>query len=119
MNWLTLSDTNSIFPSVLTKKMKPPRASSRRGARRCAGSSEGLEDETSPCCTADSPAPSMALMRRIWLTVCCRMAHLSGLTESELMSEAMLAWINSASSSMYVFSCSRRRFSLRHLLIWD
>lgn len=53
---------------------------------------------------------------RTCFTVSCKMAHLSGLTDKELMS-AKLAEINSASSSMYMFSCSRRRFSLRHLFL--
>lgn len=53
---------------------------------------------------------------RTCFTVSCKMAHLSGLTDKELMS-AKLAEINSANSSMYMFSCSRRLFSLRHLFL--
>ncbi len=59
-----------------------------------------------PCC----------LIMRICLTVSCNMAHLSGLTDNELMS-LRLADINSANSSIYMFSCSRRRFSFRHLFL--
>ena len=52
----------------------------------------------------------------IWLRLSCSIAHFSGLTEKELMS-VILAEINSASSSKYVFSLSRLRLSLRHLFL--
>jgi len=45
------------------------------------------------------PSSSCSRIFLIWLTVSCKMAHLSGFTDSELTS-AMLTEINSASSSM-------------------
>lgn len=53
---------------------------------------------------------------RIWFTVSFNMAHLSCLWGFEVMSDG-LAETSSASSSRCMFSCSRRRFSLRHLLL--
>lgn len=50
------------------------------------------------------------------LTTSFKMAALSGLVE--FMSRLLICR-NSPSCSMYSFSCSRRRFSLLHLLIWD
>lgn len=50
----------------------------------------------------------------ICFTVSFRIAHLSGLTLKLSMS-LKLAKISSASSSMYLFSCSRFRFSLLRL----
>lgn len=47
----------------------------------------------------------------IWSTVFFRILHLSGLTLRVSMSP-MFADSSSASSSKYLFSCSRRRFSL-------
>ncbi len=76
-----------------------------------------VEEETSPCCTwldegfdelaaedevddvEEDGVSSDDFMRRIWFTVSWRIAHLSGLTESEDMS-SMLAEMSSASSSM-------------------
>ena len=51
-----------------------------------------------------------SLIWRIWRTVSLRMAHLSGLTLKLSMS-LRLAEISSASSSMYLLSCSRRFLS--------
>ena len=61
--------------------------------------------------TDDSPC---SLICRICFTVSFKMAHLSGLTLKLSMS-LMLAKINSASSSMYLFSWSR--FLLSVLLL--
>ena len=60
----------------------------------------------------DSPC---SLMWRICRTVSLRMAHLSGFTLKLSMSPR-LAEISSASSSMYLLSCSRRLLS--HLWPW-
>lgn len=53
----------------------------------------------------------------ICFTVSFRIAHLSGLTLKLSMS-LKLAKISSASSSMYLFSCSRLRFSLLRFGLW-
>lgn len=50
------------------------------------------------------------------LTTSFKIAALSGL--GAFMSR-LLMWMNSPNCSMYSFSCSRRRFSLLHLLICD
>lgn len=69
-------------------------------------------------CLQDSRAPgshhlpcSNLFICWIWSTVFFRILHLSGLTLRVSMSP-MFADSSSASSSKYLFSCSRRRFSL-------
>ena len=51
------------------------------------------------------------------LTVSCRIAHFSDLTETPADMSDILAEMSSASSSKYRFSWSLRRRSLRHLLL--
>lgn len=51
-----------------------------------------------------------------FLTTSLKIAALSGFVA--FMSR-LLIWRNSPNCSMYSFSCSRRRFSLLHLFIWD
>lgn len=75
-------------------------ASGLRGVCVCAAFMVPDVGVRSPC----------SLIWRIWRTVSLRMAHLSGLTLKLSMS-LRLAEISSASSSMYLLSCSRRFLS--------
>lgn len=63
------------------------------------------------CFTHFSNVLPCSLICRICFTVSFKIAHLSGL-KLKLSISLKLAKISSASSSMYLFSCSRLRFSV-------